>query len=190
MRLIIIVIEGGINCIEITFDHTGDDGINNTLSCFEKVSNCFGDQVVLGAGTVLTAEEVKLAKRHNVQYIISPNTDKSVIATTKDEGMLSMPGALTPTEVVAAYHYGADIVKLFPIDTLGASYLKAIKSPLKHIPVSAVGGVTLENMNTYMENGAVCVGIGGNLVNTRLIESGEFDKIFRHARAFYERANN
>jgi len=181
------LLEGGIDCIEITFDHSREKGIRSTLDCLEMVSGHFGHQVILGAGTVLTKEEVHLAKSCGAQYIISPNTDQAVIAATKEAGMLSMPGALTPTEVIMAYHYGADIVKLFPIDTLGVAYLKAIKSPLKHIPVSAVGGVTPENINMFLNSGALCVGVGGNLVNAKLVESGDYEKIFLQTRSFCDR---
>jgi len=187
IQTVAALLEGGIGCIEITFDHSSHNGIKNTLDCLDAVSNHFGNQVLLGAGTVLTAEEVDLARKCNARYIISPNTDKAVITATKEAGMLSMPGALTPSEVVLAYNYGADIVKIFPIDSLGVQYLRAIKSPLKHIPVSAVGGVTIDNINTFLENGATCVGIGGNLVNTKLIELGQFEKLFLQTQAFCDR---
>lgn len=178
------LLAGGINCIEVTFDHSSTDGINNTIACLDAISRHFGDKVILGAGTVLSEEEVAIAHYHNAKYIISPDTNLRVIKATKEKGMFSMPGALTPSEIVSAYENGADIVKLFPIDTLGLPYLKAVKSPLKHIPLSAVGGVTPDNVQTFLENGAMCVGIGSSLVSKALVDAGQFDKITLQAKAF------
>lgn len=183
------LLSGGISCVEITFDHTNSNTFRNTIDCLDIISKHFGDDIILGAGTVLSAEEVHIAFDHNAKYIISPNTNFQVIKATKEKGMLSMPGALTPTEIVSAYEYGADIIKIFPIDTLGLPYLKALNSPLKQIPLSAVGGVTPDNIKLFLDNGATCVGIGSNLVNTDLVEKQQFDKIFTLAKIYSNKIN-
>ena len=181
------LLEGGISCVEVTFDHTGSAGIQNTLDCLDAVRERFAEQVILGAGTVLSAGEVELAEKHNARFIISPNTDPTVIRATKEAGMLSMPGALTPSEITAAYGAGADIVKLYPVDILGTGYIKAVKGPLKHIPMSAVGGVTPGNVREFLDSGALCVGIGGNLVNRRLAENKKFLEMQLQAKAFCDK---
>ena len=101
--------------------------------------------------------------------------------------MLSMPGALTPSEITSAYEAGADIVKLYPVDILGVGYVKAVKGPLKHIPMSAVGGITPGNVREFLDSGALCVGIGGNLVNCRLTENKKFLEIQLQAKAFCDK---
>ncbi|WP_343247212.1 bifunctional 4-hydroxy-2-oxoglutarate aldolase/2-dehydro-3-deoxy-phosphogluconate aldolase [Diplocloster hominis] len=181
------LLEGGISCVEVTFDHTGSAGIQNTLDCLDAVRERFAEQVILGAGTVLSAGEVELAEKHNARFIISPNTDPTVIRAAKEAGMLSMPGALTPSEITAAYGAGADIVKLYPVDILGTGYIKAVKGPLKHIPMSAVGGVTPGNVREFLDSGALCVGIGGNLVNRRLAENKKFLEMQLQAKAFCDK---
>lgn len=181
------LLEGGISCVEVTFDHTGSTGIQNTLDCLDAVRERFAEQVILGAGTVLSAGEVELAEKHNARFIISPNTDPTVIRAAKEAGMLSMPGALTPSEITAAYGAGADIVKLYPVDILGTGYIKAVKGPLKHIPMSAVGGVTPGNVREFLDSGALCVGIGGNLVNRRLAENKKFLEMQLQAKAFCDK---
>ncbi|MBU9737498.1 bifunctional 4-hydroxy-2-oxoglutarate aldolase/2-dehydro-3-deoxy-phosphogluconate aldolase [Diplocloster agilis] len=181
------LLAGGISCVEVTFDHTGSAGIRNTLDCLDAIRERFAEQVILGAGTVLSPGEVELAEKHNARFIISPNTDPAVIRTAKEAGMLSMPGALTPSEITSAYEAGADIVKLYPIDILGVGYVKAVKGPLKHIPMSAVGGITPGNVREFLDSGALCVGIGGNLVNCRLTENKKFLEIQLQAKAFCDK---
>ena len=110
--------------------------------------------------------------------------NEAVIARTRELGMVSMPGALTPTEIVKAYNAGADIVKVFPIGNLGAGYLKAVKAPLSHIPMAAVGGVNEKNAADFIKAGAAGLGVGGNLVNKEWIANGEWDKITALAQAF------
>lgn len=178
------LLAGGIRNVEITFDYSSDEGYNTTLQNLQTVSENFGSSINLGVGTVLNVKSVEDAVRAGAEYIISPNTDKAVISRTKELGKISIPGAFSPTEIVAARDFGADIVKIFPVGDLGVNYLKAISGPLSHIPFAAVGGVTADNMNEFLAAGAKCVGIGGNLVSAKLTESGNFQEITARAKEF------
>lgn len=176
---------GGIRCIEVTFNPADKDGSPDTLRSIARLKTTFGDALAVGAGTVLTPENVRRAKDAGAQYIISPNADKAVIEKTKELGMLSIPGALSPSEAVEAYAWGADIVKLFPAGALGVGYIKAVASPLNHIPFTAVGGVNAGNMKDFIAAGCIGVGVGGNLVNKKLVEAGEWEKITQEAAAYF-----
>ena len=130
--------EGGIRMMEITYDQKNPAGWAETAQTIGKLVKAMEGKMLIGAGTVTTVELVELTHKAGGLFIISPNTNTDVIRRTRELGMVSMPGALTPTAVVAAYEAGADIVKLFPISTFGPGYLKAIKAPLSHIPMMAV----------------------------------------------------
>lgn len=180
------LLAGGVRMMEITFDQRSSEGIENTLRSLDMVKEHLEDRILLGAGTVLTEEQVEKARSHGADYIISPNVDLTVIQRTKESGMISIPGALTPTEAVTAYNAGADIVKLFPAGVWGAGYIKAVHAPLAHIPVMAVGDVRIENIKTFFQAGVCCVGIGSNLVNREKVKKGEFDSISKYAKGLME----
>ena len=182
--------KGGINCIEVTFDQSSQEKAQDTLKAIRNISEALGDKVCVGAGTVMTVEQVQQAAAAGAEYMISPNTDQAVIAETKRLGKISIPGAMTPTEAATAYSYGADIVKLFPAGILGANYIKAVKAPLKHIPVTAVGNVNVDNCAEFFRAGAIGVGVGGNLVSLQLVEEGRFDEITAIARSYMDALSN
>lgn len=181
------LLDGGIKLLEVTFNHEDEKKTLDTLKCLELIKKKYGDKVCLGAGTVLTADQVKMAVDAGAEYIISPNTDISVIYKTKELGKISMPGSFTPSDVVIAHNAGADIVKLFPAGVLGIEYIKALLGPLSHIPMFAVGGVTVDNVNLFIKAGAKGVGVGGNLVDKKAIYAGEYDKITQVAKAYVEK---
>lgn len=181
------LLDGGVSIMEITFDYSRWDGGAETLASLDAVKTKFADVMHIGVGTVLTAQQAADAKARGAEYVISPNVDAEVIAKTKELGMLSMPGALTPSEVVAAHKMGGDIIKLFPAGSGGTDYIKALRGPLAHIPLAAVGGVTLDNILDFLDAGVCCVGIGGNLVNASRVARGEFAIITTAARAFVEK---
>lgn len=178
--------QGGISCVEVTFDHTSEAKIKDTLTSVGKIKKHFGDTIYVGAGTVMTSEQVHQAVEAGAEYIISPNVDADVIEETKKLGKVSIPGALTSTEIAFAYKCGADIIKLFPAGDLGVSYLKSIKAPLKHIPILAVGGVNSKNCVDFMKAGAAGIGVGGNLVSAKLVDAGKFDEIVSAAKEYKE----
>lgn len=175
---------GGIKMLEVTFDQSKPELLERTSDTIRLLINELGDKMAFGAGTVTTVEMVELAKNAGAQFIISPNTNEKVIRATVAAGMVSMPGAMTASEVLDAHEYGADFVKLFPIGNLGVSYVKALCAPINHIKMLAVGGVNEKNTKDFLEAGAVGVGVGGNLVNKEWIAAGEFDKITELAREF------
>jgi len=178
------LLNGGISLLEVTYNHESNAVENDTLTSLLLITKEFGNDVCLGVGTVLTTKQVEDAIDSGVQYIISPNTDVSVIKKTKELGKISIPGAFTPSEMVLAYHAGADIVKLFPAGVLGTKYIKAVLSPLSHIPVVAVGGVDADNAAEFIKAGAIGVGVGGKLVDVKSIYAGEYDNITRTAREY------
>lgn len=175
---------GGVSCIEVTFDQTAPE---ETLASLRAVKEAMGGAVCLGAGTVMTVEQVERSVQAGAEYIISPNVDEAVIRATKKLDKISIPGAMTPTETAFAWQCGADIVKLFPAGLLGPAYIKAVKAPLKHIPVTAVGNITVDNCASFIEAGAVGVGVGGSLVSAQLVAQGRFDEITAAARAYREK---
>ena len=176
--------EGGIELLEVTFDQSKPEAFSRTADTIRQLVNTLGDKMIFGAGTVTSVELVHMAKEAGAQFIVSPDTNEQVIRATVEAGMVSMPGAMTPTEIVSAHSYGADFIKVFPIGNLGASYLKAVKAPLNHIKMLAVGGVTENNIGEYMAAGADGAGVGGQLVNKEWIANGEFDKITALAKEF------
>ena len=176
------LLAGGIQMMEITFDQRNAKGRENTLQCMEYLHTQRDGEILLGAGTVLNTEQVKLAWDCGAKYIISPDTNEAVIRKTKELGMISMPGALTPTEIVKAYNTGADIVKIFPAGVWGEAYIKAVCAPLTHIPVCVVGGIGVGNIRQFLQEGACCAGIGNNLVSADKVQRGEFSQIREYAK--------
>lgn len=179
--------EGGIRALEITYNASNMDENAEVAGNIKKLVDHFGDRMIIGAGTVLTTEQVELTKAAGGTFIISPNAKEEIIRKTCELGMVSIPGALTPTECVDAYDAGADFVKLFPITNLGSSYVKAMKAPLSHIRFLGVGGIDENNMEEYMKAGVCGFGIGSNIVNKKLIEAGDFKAITELARVFTSR---
>lgn len=184
LRLAEALKEGGIRLMEITFDQASDP--MKTVEAIRLLERNFVGEILPGAGTVMTKEQVTMACEAGAKYIISPNVDEGVISATKELGLLSMPGAMTPTEIAAAYGMGADIVKLFPASALGVSYLRAVKAPLSHIPIMAVGGIDENNAGDFIRAGAAGIGAGGKLVNKALIQDGKFDLITETAKKLSE----
>lgn len=181
--------EGGINMIEVTFDQADDSLTKCTIESIQAIKETFNGKVIPGAGTVITVDQVDMAQKAGAEYIISPNMDVDVIKYTKKKGLISIPGAMTATEVVTAHRAGADFVKLFPITNLGADYIKALKGPLNYIDFLAVGGVSPDNILDFMNAGAVGAGVGGLLTRRELVEAGEFDKIRMLAKKYVEKIN-
>lgn len=150
----------------------------------DKLVRRFGIVLAVGAGTVLTLEQLSIAAQAGAKYIVSPNSDCYIIKETKRRGLISIPGAMTPTEITAAHAAGADIVKLFPAGALGVEYFKAIKAPLRHIPVAAVGGVTPENLLLFKKAGACAYGISTGIFNAAAIKSEDYERVRLLAREY------
>lgn len=176
--------EGGVRLIEITYSANGSISDEDTAKSIALLSKEFEGKMLVGAGTVLTEKQVELTKEAGGKFIISPNTDKAVIEKTRALSLVSMPGAFSPTEICDAYKYGADFVKLFPIAELPVSYVKAIRAPISHIPMLAVGGVNLDNIPEYLKVGICGFGIGSNITDKKMIEEGDFEGITALARKY------
>lgn len=182
--VITALINGGVKVLEFTFDHDMPDYINANAAKIRFAKEKFGQQLIIGCGTAIKVEEVEAAFEAGAQLVISPNVNEAVIKRTKELGMISMPGALTPTEICFAYDCGADIVKLFPAGELGVGYIKAVRGPLKHIPMSAVGGVKPENVSEFLDAGVSGFGVGGQLVLSKAVKEGDYSAIEKRAREF------
>lgn len=179
--------DGGVRVFEVTFNPAVETTAEETKSIISKIYSMFGDEVCIGAGTVLTVPYAEAAFEAGARFIVSPCTDESVMAYTKSKGMLSMPGAYTPTEIVRAYNLGADIVKIFPILPDGDAYLKTLVSPLPHIPFAVTGGINPDTAGKFIKAGAAAVAAGASLVTADLCENGEFEKITELARRHIEK---
>ena len=173
---------GGISLIEVTFDHTDRNHLAKTTGAISMLAESFPEMAV-GAGTVIRLEHLNAAAAAGATFIISPNTDPAIIAATKDKGLVSIPGAMTPSEIVLAQSACADFVKLFPCDQLGAAYVKAVLSPLNSVMLIATGGIRTGNLDTYLALGMAGAGMGGELCDRELIRAGRFDMIEEIARA-------
>ena len=187
--LVEAMVKGGVSCVEVTFDQSSEEKSKDSLKAISLIRETFGDRVAVGAGTVMTVEQVHQAVEAGAEYMISPNTNEAVIRETKKLGKISIPGACTPSEAADAYAWGADIVKIFPAGVFGPAYMKALKAPLKHIPMTAVGGISPENCADFIKAGCIGVGCGGNLVSAKLVSEGRFDEITKTAEAYIKALN-
>lgn len=176
--------DGGIRLMEVTFDQADPDCCQKTGQAIRIVDEEFGGRMQFGAGTVLTREQVDAAKDAGAKYIISPNTDEEIIRYTKQLGLVSIPGAMTPSEILAAHDAGADFVKLFPTVYLGLPYLKDIKGPINHVKLLGTGGLTEENLKDYLDMGMAGAGISGRLVDPELRKKNDYAALSRRAAAF------
>lgn len=177
---------GDIRLLEITFDAKGTVSDEETASRIGMLKAHFGDRMNIGAGTVLNSRQVELVGAAGGEFIISPNVNREVIEKTVEMGLVSIPGALTPSEISDAYDFGADFVKLFPVTSLGVGYVKAVRAPLSHIPMLAVGGVDLDNIPDYLGAGVCGFGLGSNIINKKMLADGDFDGITRLAKSYVE----
>lgn len=168
---------GGVEMMEVTFDQSKPEAFSRTSDTIRQLARELEGKMIIGAGTVTSLQTLELARDAGAKFIVSPDTNTAVIKATIEAGMVSMPGAMTPTEIVTAHALGADFVKVFPTSGLGASYIKAVCAPLNHIRLLAVGGVSEKNVGEFLKAGCVGAGVGGNLVNKEWIKNGEFEKI-------------
>ena len=177
------IYDGGIRAVEVTFNQNKPETFAKTAAAISEIRDAMGTAMHVGAGTVTSTELVHLAKQAGAEFIVSPDTNTEVIRRTKELSMCSMPGAMTPSEIMTAYRAGADFVKVFPAGSLGADYIQAIRGPLNQIPLLAVGGVSEANAAQFILGGCAAVGVGGNLVNKGWIAAGQWDKLTAAASA-------
>lgn len=178
--------EGGIRLAEITFDRAGVFPKEQTAALIRQLCEQFDGKMLVGAGTVTTKEDVLMACEAGASFIISPNLDPEIVSLTRKLGLVSMPAAFTPTEIAAAANYGADYIKLFPVDELSEGYAKSILAPLSDVKLLAVGGIGVENAGKYIGLGFRGVGVGTSLYNKKLIDAEDWDGLTAHAARYVE----
>ena len=183
----IAMYNGGIRLIECTYDASGFMSDEEVADGIRMLVDYFGDKMCVGAGTVLTKNQVELTKNAGGKFIISPDINPDIIKRTKELGLVSIPGALTPTEIATANRLGADFVKIFPIGPMGCNYIKDVKAPLSNVKLLAVGGVDEKNMKSYLNAGACGIGIGSGIVKKKMIDENDFDQITAMAKLYTEK---
>ena len=172
------LLAGGVEVMEVTFTVPG------AVRVLQQVADRLGDRVLLGAGTVLDTETARTALLAGAQFVVSPSLNLDVIRMCRRYDKLVMPGALTPTEVISAWEAGAQIVKIFPADLGGPSYLKTLHGPLPQVRLMPTGGVDLDTAESFLRAGACALGVGGSLVSREAVQSQNMQEIESVARQF------
>jgi 2-dehydro-3-deoxyphosphogluconate aldolase/(4S)-4-hydroxy-2-oxoglutarate aldolase len=173
------MLDGGVTVVEVTMTVPG------AIDVLKELKQEYGGKLLLGSGTVTTAAEAEATINAGAEFVVSPSLHPEVIAATKAANKLSIPGALTPTEVITAWRAGADYVKIFPCSAMGgASYLKALLAPFPFLKLIPTGGVTLDTAESFLRSGARALGVGSDLVNLAAVDAGHPETISGTARAY------
>ncbi len=180
--LVRALLAGGVRALEFTL--TNRDSINVIRDMKTNHPEFANGSAVIGAGTVITLDDLQAVLDVGAQFIVSPHTDPAVITACKDAHIPVMPGAYTPTEIMTAWQSGADVVKVFPSRALGPAYFKDVLSALPHLRLMPTGGVDLDNIAAYLASGAVAVGMGGNLVNTHTVMAQDWATMTQTAQTY------
>jgi 2-dehydro-3-deoxyphosphogluconate aldolase/(4S)-4-hydroxy-2-oxoglutarate aldolase len=179
--LVEAMIAGGVTVVEVTMTVPG------AIDLLRALKKKYGTQILLGSGTVTTAAQAAATIEAGAEFVVSPSLHPEVIAKTKELGKVSIPGALTPTEVITAWNAGADYVKIFPCSAVGgASYLKALLAPFPELQLIPTGGVTQQTAADFLKAGARALGVGTDLVNAKAITDGHPELVANAARAYLE----
>jgi len=176
------IIKGGFKNIEITFT------VQNAEEVINQVHKQYGDDIVLGAGTVLDAATAQIAINKGAQYIVSPHLDTNISKLCNIYSIPYLPGCSSATEIIEALRYGSDLIKLFPGGQLGAGFIKDIKGPVPNVELMPSGGVNLDNISDWIEKGSFAVGIGGDL--TKEFTGNNFEVISEKAQKYVEAVRN
>ena len=173
------MLAGGVTVVEVTMTVPG------AIDLIKELKKEFGDDLLLGSGTVTTAGQAQATIDAGAEFVVSPSLHPEVINVTKTNKKISCPGALTPTEAITAWNAGADYVKIFPCSAMGgASYLKSLLAPFPHLKIIPTGGVTLQTAESFIKAGAKALGVGADLVNLAAIDAGKPETITETARAY------
>ena len=170
--------DGGVSVVEITMTVPG------ALDVVRRVREALGDRLLLGAGTVLDPETARAALLAGAEFLVAPTVNLDVIRLCQRYDKLVMPGAFTPTEILAAWEAGADVVKVFPAEVLGPAFFKAMRGPLPQVRIMPTGGVDLKTAPDFLRAGACCLGVGGQLVEPKAVAEGNFERIRDLARQY------
>lgn len=180
LRVVEAICAGGVTAIEITMS------VPRAFQMIEEVVRRMGDVALVGAGSVLDAETARLVIAAGARYVVSPVFKPEIIQTAHRYDVPALPGALTPTEMLAAHEAGADIVKVFPADVVGMAFLKAIKAPMPQLRLMPTGGVTLTNAGEWLKAGACAVGVGSALLDQAAIAKGRWEQLTANAHTLME----
>jgi 2-dehydro-3-deoxyphosphogluconate aldolase/(4S)-4-hydroxy-2-oxoglutarate aldolase len=172
--------DGGITVVEITMT------VPNALDVLRQVRHALGERLLLGAGTILDPETARAALLAGAEYVVAPTLNVDVIRLCQRYDKLVVPGAFTPTEILTAWEAGAYIVKVFPADVVGPAFFKALRGPLPHIRLMPTGGVDLATAAAFLQAGACCLGVGGQLVDPKLVAARNFERIRELARQYVD----
>ena len=175
-RVVDAIAEGGVRAIEVTMTVPGAVELIGTLA------RSLPPEILLGAGTVTDAATARAVIEAGARYVVSPVFRREVIAACHERGVAAAPGCFTPTEILDAHDAGADVVKVFPATALGPQYIKDVRAPLPQLRLMPTGGVSLDNAGDWIRAGAVAVGVGSALVDTKAIDEGRFDVLTSNAR--------
>jgi 2-dehydro-3-deoxyphosphogluconate aldolase/(4S)-4-hydroxy-2-oxoglutarate aldolase len=168
--------KGGVSAIEITMTTP------NALAVIENLSKTMGNDIIVGVGSVLDSQSAISAINAGARFVVSPIFKPDIVETVKKLGILVMPGAFTPTEILSAFEYGADIVKVFPADVVGMSFFKSVLAPMPHLKLMPTGGVTLTNAGDWLKAGACAVGVGTALLDKKAISENNFAQLTENAK--------
>lgn len=180
VKMVQALIEGGVTGIEITYSTPNAEDVVRTLA------GRFGDEILLGMGTLTKPEQAECAKDAGARFLVSPVCEPILVNSMTATGLLTMAGAMTPTEVLQAYNLGTDVVKIFPGSLGGPAYVKALKGPFPYIPMMPTGGVSSANVADWFKAGVVAVGAGSELCPPQLAKEGKFAEITRLAAEFVQ----
>ena len=174
-KVIDAIYAGGISVIEITMT------VPNAIKLIEKISEAFGERILIGVGSVLNLTVAEEAIKAGAKYVVSPVFKKEILEVAHKYNLPAIPGAFTPNEIQSAYEAGADIVKVFPADIVGMNFFKAVLAPLPHLKLMPTGGVSLTNAREWLKAGACAVGIGTALLDKNAIKNEQYDILTRNA---------
>ena len=170
------LVEGGVRALEVTMT------VPRAIELIEEIAPTLPSDFLFGAGTLLDAETVRRAVGAGAQFIVSPVFRREVVKAAHEEGVPVMPGCLSPTEILDAWDMGADVIKVFPATSVGPGYVKDIRGPLPHVKLMPTGGVSIDNVGEWLRAGAVAVGVGSAVVDTKAIAAKQFHVIADNAR--------
>ena len=176
--------KGGIRLLEVTYSADGRVSDEETAENIRKLEERFEGRMFIGAGTVINEKQVELTKKAGGKFIISPDVYPEVIKKTRELGLVSMPGALTPSEIQTAHRAGADFIKLFPVTVFGADYVKSVSAPLSHVKFLAVGGIDLNTIPEYLKAGVSGFGIGSNIIDKKKLAENDYAGITELAKQY------
>lgn len=183
VKMVEALVAGGVSGIEITYSTPNAEDVVRTLA------GQFGDRILLGMGTLTRPEQARSAQAAGARFLVSPICEPALVKAMGDSGLLTMAGALSPTEVFQAYSLGADVIKIFPGSLGGPAYVKALKGPFPYIPMMPTGGVSAANVAEWFATGVVAVGAGSELCPPQLARAGQFAELSRRAAEFVQVVN-